>query len=36
MMPNEFTSLDAAMTFLSHVERHWCGASKRGCWPNRS
>ncbi len=27
-MPNEITSLDAAMTLLFHIEDHWRGASE--------
>jgi len=26
--PNQITSLDAAMTFLFHIGRHWRGASE--------
>lgn len=26
--PNQITSLDAAMTFLLHIQAHWRGASE--------
>ena len=30
-MSNEVTALDAAMTLLFHIKRHWRGASEFHC-----